>query len=100
MTCKLSNSAPIEAFGTDCFVALGKLRHCLLTTDNQKLTPPANTDEYWFGDYSEGQFMWVFDEVWQLRNPVYSILSFSTKQERSARRIHHRETKRSLRPAD
>lgn len=55
-----------------CFVALGLLRHCLSTNDHPKLIPPTKSDEFWFGDYSEGRFMWVFDEVWKLSSPVYS----------------------------
>lgn len=56
----------------DCFVAVGKLRHCLATTDHPKLIPSRGTDEFRFGDYSEGRFMWVFDEIWKLSSPVYS----------------------------
>jgi len=55
-----------------CFVALGKLRHCLSTTDHSKLIPPTTSDEYHFGDYSPGRFMWVFDEIWKLSSPVYA----------------------------
>lgn len=54
-----------------CFVALGKLQHCISTTQNPKLIPPPGSDEYHFGDYSPGRWMWVFDEVWKLKYPVH-----------------------------
>lgn len=31
-----------------------------------------NTDEFWFGDYSENRYMWIFDGIWKLREPVYA----------------------------
>jgi activating signal cointegrator 1 len=55
-----------------CFVAVGKLSHCLSTTDYLNFIPSVNTDEFWFGDYSPGRYMWVFDEIWQLREPVHA----------------------------
>jgi hypothetical protein len=55
------------------FVAVGKLRHCLSTTRDARFIPSEKSDEFWFGDYSEGRFMWVFDEIWKLSSPVYAI---------------------------
>ncbi len=55
-----------------CFVALGRLHRILSTTEYAPAIPSMDTDEYWFGDYSPGRFMWVFDEIWKLREPVYS----------------------------
>src|SRR5215475_3599982 len=48
-----------------CFVALGKLHRVLSTTEYAPAIPSMETDEYWFGDYSSGRFMWVFDEIWR-----------------------------------
>src|SRR5262245_4907242 len=62
-----------KALPRGCFVAVGKLRHCLSTTGQTKFIPPKQTDEFWFGDYSENRFMWVFDEIWKLSSPVYAI---------------------------
>jgi hypothetical protein len=55
-----------------CFVALGKLRHCLSTTRHFSLIPGEETNEYAFGNYEPGRFMWVFDEIWRLDAPVYA----------------------------
>lgn len=63
----------IKALPLGCFVAVGKLRHCLSTNANLKPIPLRDSDEYHFGDYSENRWMWVFDEVWKLSSPVHAI---------------------------
>jgi activating signal cointegrator 1 len=74
----LSEGLPIEVeFNPDdlprgCFVAVGHLHRVLSTTEHAIAIPQQDTDEFWFGDYSEGRFMWVFDEVWKLSSPVYA----------------------------
>jgi activating signal cointegrator 1 len=55
-----------------CFVALGRLHRVLSTTEYAPAIPSMDTDEYWFGDYSAGRFMWVFDGIWKLSSPVYA----------------------------
>src|SRR5262249_12109613 len=55
-----------------CFIALGKLHRVLSTTEYAPAIPSMDTDEYWFDDSSPGRFMWVLDERWKLREPVYS----------------------------
>jgi activating signal cointegrator 1 len=62
----------IKGLPLGCFVAAGKLRHCLSTTSDAKYIPSKQSDEFWFGDYSEDRFMWVFDEIWKLSSPVYA----------------------------
>lgn len=62
-----------KALPLGAFVAVGKLTHCISTTRDLKLIPSEKTDEFWFGDYSPGRFMWVFDEIWKLSSPVYAI---------------------------
>src|SRR5262249_16726504 len=64
------NSAKLPRGG---FVAVGKLRRCLSTTRDANFIPSKQSDEFWFGDYSEGRCMWVFDEIWKLSSPVYAI---------------------------
>jgi len=64
--------AKIEDIPRGCFVALGWLRRCLSTTEHFRLIPSDDTHEYYFGNYDPGRFMWVFDEIWKLRQPVYS----------------------------
>jgi hypothetical protein len=63
-----------------CFVAVGRLVDCKITSYPDHKTgcdvdspeiPDQSTDEFWFGDYSPRRFMWVFDEIWKLREPVY-----------------------------
>lgn len=61
-----------KALPRGCFVALGKLRHCLSTTRHAKLIPPESSDEFWFGNYSADRFMWVFDQIWSLATPVFA----------------------------
>jgi hypothetical protein len=56
----------------DCFIALGKIQNCISTTEQPKLIPPVTSDEYHFGDYSPDMWMWVFEEIWKLREPVYA----------------------------
>src|SRR5262245_17702507 len=55
-----------------CFVAVGRLTHCISTSDHPKLIPAIGTNEYHFGNYAPGRFMWVFDEIWKLSTPVYA----------------------------
>jgi hypothetical protein len=55
-----------------CFIAVGRLTHCISTSDHPKLIPAKDTNEYHFGNYAPGRFMWVFDEIWKLSSPVYS----------------------------
>lgn len=55
-----------------CFVALGRLYRCLSTNEHGAAIPGKERDEFWFGDYSPNRFMWIFDEVWKLRNPVFA----------------------------
>jgi activating signal cointegrator 1 len=62
-----------KALPLGCFVAVGLLRHCLSTTRDAKLIPSEKKDEFWFGDYSPGRFMWVFDDIWKLSSPVYAV---------------------------
>jgi activating signal cointegrator 1 len=64
--------AKTEDLPRGCFVALGKLRHCLSTTEHFRLIPSDETHEYYFGNYDPGRFMWVFDEIWKLSAPVYT----------------------------
>lgn len=52
-------------------VGLGRLHRCLpVNREYTPAIPKADTSEYRFGDYSPGRFMWIFDEVWRLRQPV------------------------------
>src|SRR5262249_26293876 len=55
-----------------CFVALGRLHRCLSTDKYTEAIPSEDSDEFSFDDYSPGQFMWVFDDVWKLKGPVYT----------------------------
>lgn len=55
-----------------CFIALGKLHRVLSTTTHAEAIPSEDTEEFWFGDYSPGRFMWIFDGVWKLKEPVYA----------------------------
>ena len=66
-TAELADSLPLG-----CFVAVGRLNHCISTTHGAMFIPPKTDDEFWFGDYSEDRFMWVFNEIWKLSAPVYS----------------------------
>lgn len=74
---RLAQGLPSAGFDPDslprgCFVAVGLLNRCLSTDEHKALIPSETADEFWFGDYSPGRFMWVFDEVWKLRSPVYA----------------------------
>lgn len=55
-----------------CFVAVGRLYRVLSTDIHIEAIPLENTNEFWFGDYSEGRYMWIFDEIWKLRQPVFA----------------------------
>jgi len=54
------------------FIAVGRLHRVLSTTRDAVAIPSQNTDEFWFGDYSENRYMWVFDDIWKLKEPVYA----------------------------
>src|SRR5262249_6844583 len=54
-----------------CFVGVGKLHRVLSTTMHSLAIPAKDTDEYWFGDYSPNRFMWIFDGIWKLKEPIY-----------------------------
>lgn len=57
------------------FVAVGRLVDCLSTGPSGSFLakiPDESTDEFWFGDYSPRRFMWMFDEIHKLREPVYA----------------------------
>jgi activating signal cointegrator 1 len=53
-----------------CFIAVGRLHLCLSTTASWSAIPARDTDEWWFGNYEPNRFMWVFDEIWKLKEPV------------------------------
>jgi len=77
----LPKFAASENLPRGCFIAVGRLVDCKITSYRDYRSgfdvespeiPDKSTDEFWFGDYSPRRFMWVFDEIWQLRNPVYA----------------------------
>ena len=55
-----------------CFISVGRLHRLLSTTAHAAAIPDQKTDEFWFGDYSPNRFMWFFDEVWKLKELVYT----------------------------
>lgn len=60
-----------DEFPRGCIVAVGNLSKCLAIDDYPKLIPAKDRDEYAFGNYEPGRFMWVFDHLWELSSPVY-----------------------------
>lgn len=55
-----------------CFVAVGRLHRVLSTTTHAAAIPPESGNEFWFGNYLPDRYMWIFDEIWKLRTPVYA----------------------------
>jgi len=55
-----------------CFIAVGILHRVLSTTTHAPAVPSMKTHEFWFGDYSENRFMWVFDGIWKLSTPLFA----------------------------
>ena len=68
----LPESNKVDSLPRGCFIAVGKLHRVLSTTTHAPAIPSMKTDEFWFGDYSENRFMWVFDGVWKLSTPLFS----------------------------
>ena len=66
------NHRSISELPRGCFVALGRLHRCLSTNDYPEAIPAEGTDEHEFGDYSPERYMWVFDEIWKLKQPVFT----------------------------
>jgi activating signal cointegrator 1 len=64
---QLADALPLGAV-----IAVGNLHRCLSTSLYREAIPPESQDEYWFGNYSPHRFMWVFDEIWKLRRPVFT----------------------------
>jgi activating signal cointegrator 1 len=54
------------------FIAIGKLHRVLSTNVYQEAIPARDSDEFHFGNYDLNRFMWVFDGVWKLKQPVYT----------------------------
>ena len=62
----------VDSLPRGCFIAVGKLHRVLSTTTHAPAVPSMKTDEFWFGDYSENRFMWVFDGIWKLSTPLFA----------------------------
>jgi activating signal cointegrator 1 len=68
--CKL-----IEELPRGKIVAVGRIENCLPTTTGSLISihdqqPVKGTDEYAFGDYSAGRYMWLLSNIIALPEPV------------------------------
>lgn len=56
-----------ERFESQQMIAVGVLMDVLSTTGRCPIT---EGDERYFGDYSEGRYMWIFDQITRLEHPI------------------------------
>jgi hypothetical protein len=55
-----------EKFESQQIIAVGVLVDILPTTGHC----PLSGDERYFGDYTEGRYMWIFDQITRLETPI------------------------------
>lgn len=51
------------------FVAVGWLDR-VITTEDETARPAKDSDEYAFGNYAPERWMWVFDTIYKLKEPI------------------------------